>query len=76
MVVLPAGAAPEAGWNRLPVEVERVMFLGHRTETHVRAGQHRLVVWQQTALPSSIVPGAAAIVAWPAADTLLVDDDA
>jgi ABC-type Fe3+/spermidine/putrescine transport system ATPase subunit len=74
MTVLPAGAAADAGCNRIPVEVERVMFLGHRTECHVRAGDHRLVVWQQSALPPSIAAGAAATLAWSPADTLLLDD--
>ena len=37
---------PETGVNRFSGHVDQVIYLGHRTEYHLRVGANRIVVWE------------------------------
>jgi spermidine/putrescine transport system ATP-binding protein len=62
------------GDTAVPGVVEEVVYLGHRTEWHVRAGGERLTV-AGTAGSDGPVRGDAVTVAVPAAAVLRLDDD-
>ena len=67
-----AGPTPAEDRNSVQGDVEQILFLGHRTECHLRVGGHRFVAWQSGPLPSSVHPGARARLEWHPRDTLLL----
>jgi ABC-type Fe3+/spermidine/putrescine transport system ATPase subunit len=68
--------SPGEGVGRLAAEIEQVLFLGHRTEIHLRAGPERLVVWQHEAPAAWLRPGQPALVEWRLRDLLLFPAEA
>jgi ABC-type Fe3+/spermidine/putrescine transport system ATPase subunit len=63
--------------NRMPVTIERLLFLGHRTEFHVRAATGQtLMVWQQEPPSVGLAPGQPAMIEWAAQDTFVFPHEA
>lgn len=61
-----------AGWNSFEGEVERRLFLGHRTEWIVRSGRERVTVWQTRATELLPSVGEAVTVRWLPENSYLV----
>src|SRR5690606_16027429 len=56
----------------LPVTVERVLFLGHRTECHVRTmAGHPLIIWLDAEASAEIRLGSEAVATWDIGATVL-----
>lgn len=69
-VMLTKPGSAEAQRNVVPATVERVLFLGHRTEIHARLGNGTMfIVWAQEHGGPDVQPGAAVTLAWNVADT-------
>jgi ABC-type Fe3+/spermidine/putrescine transport system ATPase subunit len=70
--VLPAraGLEPRPDCERAIGRVERVQYLGHRTEYAIRAGDHLLVAWRLNETPQAVAPGDSVVVEWAKADGL------
>ncbi|CAN5197355.1 spermidine/putrescine ABC transporter ATP-binding protein PotA [soil metagenome] len=51
--------------QRMNGVLERVQYLGHRTEFSVRAGKHSLAAWSLNEVPASLRPGDAVVIEWP-----------
>jgi hypothetical protein len=70
----PTGEARTDSY-RVLATVERVQYLGHRTEYRVRVGGHDLVAWQLSDAPVAFRAGDTAAVEWRQADMLLFGDE-
>ncbi len=69
-VTLAKPGSAEGQRNVVPATVERVLFLGHRTEIHVRLGDGTMfIVWAQEHGGPDVQPGAAVTLAWNVTDT-------
>ncbi|MFO1056717.1 MAG: ABC transporter ATP-binding protein [Dongiaceae bacterium] len=62
---------PRPDRERAIGRVERVQYLGHRTEYAVRVGEHQLVAWRLNETPLAVSPGDNVIVEWAKADSLV-----
>ncbi|WP_457093782.1 ABC transporter ATP-binding protein [Microvirga sp. P5_D2] len=75
--LVPGESEIEPSSNRLPITIERLLFLGHRTEFHVRAATGQmLMTWQQEPPSADLAAGQLAMIEWAAQDTFVFPREA
>ena len=75
LVEAGSGESTPADTNRFSARVERVIYLGHRTEYHLRVGEEKLVVWELADRTRRVrKEGDSLTVEVAVADTFLFDD--
>jgi ABC-type Fe3+/spermidine/putrescine transport system ATPase subunit len=75
-VVPRDGHRPSCDSCRVGGTLERVQYLGHRTEYRLRVGPHSVVAWRLNETVSALQPGDAVALEWAKADTLLFAEEA
>lgn len=64
-------AGPNLPENVLEARIDRVLYLGHRKEISVRAGDHPLKLWDGPEADAAVAAGESARLGWRQADTLI-----
>ncbi len=70
--VLPCAARPPARESyRAAATLERLQYLGHRTEYRLRVGPHSILAWRLSESAPQLRPGETVTLEWAKADTLV-----
>jgi spermidine/putrescine ABC transporter ATP-binding subunit len=62
--------------QRFDGTVERVQYIGHRSEYRIRVAQRSIIAWRMNERSPTLEPGDKVDIEWDQADTLIFDDGA